>query len=202
VASWLTSAPRNFAHLCHRVDVGDLGGQERVGRGLDQFGGGEVGLHHRSAVSDDGRVAGVEECACLPGGHAEDQPVRVEGVLNSVPFPEELGVPRELGPAARRGVQLQELGQPLRRAYRNRGLAGHKAVPVQVRCQPGEGGVQKAEVGRRRIEHLRGADTQEMDICARRGGEVGAEAQPAAVQHPAEQLVQSRLIEGQRSTGQ
>ena len=38
----------HLAHLGHRVDERDLGGQERVGRDLDQLGGGEVGHHDRA----------------------------------------------------------------------------------------------------------------------------------------------------------
>ncbi len=49
-------AAGRLAHLGHRVDEADLGGQERVGRGLDQLRGGEVAAHHRHPVADRERV--------------------------------------------------------------------------------------------------------------------------------------------------
>ena len=45
-------AAGRLAHLGHGVDEADLGGQERVGRDLDQLGGGDVAADHRHPVAD------------------------------------------------------------------------------------------------------------------------------------------------------
>ena len=47
-----------LADFGHRVDVGDLGGQEGVRGDLDQFGGGQVGGDDRGACGDEEGVAG------------------------------------------------------------------------------------------------------------------------------------------------
>ena len=56
-----------LAQLGHRVDEGDLGGEEGVGRRLHHLGGGVVGDHLRGAALDDRRVDLVEQ---RPGGVA------------------------------------------------------------------------------------------------------------------------------------
>ena len=62
-----------LADFSHRVDVGDLGGQEGVRGDLDQLGRGEVRGYHRGTCGDDGGVAGGQLLACPVGGDAEDR---------------------------------------------------------------------------------------------------------------------------------
>ena len=82
--------------------------RKEFGGRLDQFGGGEVGDHHRSALGDDRRVAGGEPVPGPLGRHTEHQPVRVQGVLHRVPFAQELRVPRQLRQRARGRAGLDE----------------------------------------------------------------------------------------------
>jgi len=90
-----------FAHLGHRVDERDLGGQEGVRRDLHQLGGGEIGDDHRRAGVDDGGEGGAQLLLGPIGVHAEHEPVGVQRVLHGEAFAQELRVPRQLDVLAR-----------------------------------------------------------------------------------------------------
>jgi len=85
-----------LAHLGHRVDVRDLGGQERVRGDLHQLGRGEIRDQNRHSLIDhraeDPAQFGLGVLALDP----EDQAIRVQGVFDGEPLAQELGVPREL----------------------------------------------------------------------------------------------------------
>jgi hypothetical protein len=113
-------AAGDLAHLGHRVDEGDLGGQERVRGDLDQLRGGEVRDHHRRALAlarvDHRREGRPQLRLGLLRRDAEHQPVRAQRVLHGEALAQELRVPRQLQLAAARAGDL--LGQPLGRAGR------------------------------------------------------------------------------------
>ena len=123
-------AAGGLAHLRHRVDEADLGGQERVRRGLDQLRGGEV-------AADDGRRLGqrdgvhlLEDLQGAGALHPEHEPVRAKGVLDGEALAQELGVPGDLdrrhrpapGPAAAAGAEGP--CRPARSTCRPPGSAG------------------------------------------------------------------------------
>src|SRR5699024_10349980 len=117
-----------LAHLGDRVDEGDLGGQERVGGGLDQLGG--LVAHDqagRLALEHAGVDAVQHRHGPLGGGgarlvHAVDQPVRVQGVLYREPLAQELRVPQQV-----RAVDGREpLGEQAGGAGGNVRLADHE----------------------------------------------------------------------------
>ena len=61
--------------------------------------------------------------------HAEDEPVRVQRVLDGEALAQELGVPGQLDVLAGRGQPGQPLGEPLRGADRDGRLADDQAGP-------------------------------------------------------------------------
>ena len=177
-----------LAHLGHRVDERDLGGQERVRRGLDELGGGVVGDHdgraRRRAARRTPRPAARASALAGRPGDAVDQPVGVQRVLDRVALAQELGVPGE---------------RDLRRRARRRACrrAGRRCRPGRWTCRrrasPGAGAGQRAstggvDVGRSAANSpVRcGVPTQTKCTSRRRPrvGEVGGEAQPAGGQRP------------------
>ncbi len=91
--------PGGLTQLGHRVDEGDLGGQERVRGDLDQLRGRQVGDDLGRAVAErDGvhRVqllhGGIRRGAALDAVH---EPIGSEGVLDGVALAEELRVPQQ-----------------------------------------------------------------------------------------------------------
>ena len=84
-----------LAELGHRVDEGDLGGEEGVGRDLDQLGGGAVGDDHGRAGGERGGVdlAQHRRSASPSAPGSRRRAGRGQGVLDGVALAEELGVP-------------------------------------------------------------------------------------------------------------
>jgi hypothetical protein len=132
-----------LADLGHGVDEGDLGGQERVRRHLDQLG--------RLQVHDQQRAARLERppvdlaqprlgparsaASGAVRGDAEHDAVGRQAVLHGEALPQELGVPGQVdrGAGWRRGAQA---GQHLpRRPDRDGRLPDDQARPAQVRGQ-------------------------------------------------------------------
>ncbi len=187
-------AAGRLAHLGHRVDEADLGGQEGVGRGLDQLGGGEVADHRRRLLTQRDRVDLPQQAERGPVVGAEDQPVRTQGVLDRERLPQELGVPGQVDGVAGRGQLAVEAEQPGRGADRDGGLADDQGRPLQQRRQPPGDGLQLAQVGRT-VRALRCAQTQEVDVGPVGDvGEVGGEPQPARGGVPLQHRLQVELV--------
>src|SRR4029453_3744733 len=64
-----------LAHLGYRVDEGDLGGKEGIGRRFDQLGGGEVGDQEGYAGLQQRPVDLAEHLLCAPGCDPHDDTV-------------------------------------------------------------------------------------------------------------------------------
>ena len=113
-----------LAQLGHGVDERDLGGEEGVGRDLDQLGGGEVGDETRRALGDRRRVHLVEQrhrpVAVDAGRDAVDETVGVQRVVDRVALAQELGVPGQQGTGVGVG---QGRGEPFGGADRDGRLA-------------------------------------------------------------------------------
>ena len=164
-----TSAPVDLAHLGHRVDEGDLGGQEGVRGHLDQLGGREVGDHDRGAGVDQRRVdlaqhlLGAARSATPSTSRSGSQ-----GVLDGEALAQELRVPGQHGVGAGR----RELGQP--RASRAAVPTGTVDLPTtsvgRVRCGA-SGSIAPStwlQVGAEALGRLRRADADEVDVAERR----------------------------------
>jgi hypothetical protein len=121
------------ADVGHRVDERHLGGEERVGRALDQF--------RRHRVGHDQRYARIgERPVDLARGrlghrapHPGDDPVRAQRIGHRVPLAEELRVPRDLDRVDGGRGFAEVRGQPAGRARRDRGLADDECGTGQVR---------------------------------------------------------------------
>lgn len=87
-----------LADLGHRVDEGDLGGEEGVRGALGELGGGPVGDDRRRPRLDDlpERLPEQGLGPGVGGVEAQDEPVRTEGVLDGERLAEELRVPGDL----------------------------------------------------------------------------------------------------------
>ncbi len=162
--------PGDLADFGHGVDERDLGGEEGVGRDLDELGGrvvdddeGSPGLEYRSVDPAQRRLGRAIGC------HAEDEPVRAQGVVNREAFPQELGVPGELDPGRLGGQPVGETGSG---SGRDRGLAHDQRTGAKpARDQPADSGVDVAHVRRVRAGVLRCPDTDEVDVSP--GGSFG-----------------------------
>ncbi len=189
-----------LADLGHRVDEGDLGGQEGVGGGLHQLGGRVVGDQERHPGGDRLGVHLAQQFLGPPAAGADHDPVRAQGVLDGEALAQELRVPGELGTLADGGQRGQPLGQPARRADRDGGLADHQHRAGQMRGERVDRGVHVRHVGRELALALRGVDADEVHV-AELGGLLrgGGEPQPAGrtlvPRHMLEQqLGQARLV--------
>ena len=196
--------PGRVADLRDGVDEGDLGGQEGVGRDLDQLGGGQVGDQHRHAGVLERGVQLAQHLAAeaLALGavrvDADHDPVRAQRVLHGVALAQELGVPDQLGVGAGGGQLRDPAGQAGGGADRDRGLPDDVRRPVQVHRQPLDRPVDLGEVGAPAVAALRRADAEEVQVGV--GGGVGegvGEAQPAGRDVGGQQGVQAGLVEGQ-----
>ena len=159
-----------LADLGHGVDEGDLGGQERVGRGLDQLGGGVVGDQARGAGGQRAGVHGVEQGDVGLGGGPGDavhEPVGGHGVLDGEALAQELGVPGQAHPGAGGGAGLHRLAQPGGGADRDGGLAHDQRLGGQVRGQGRARGVDVGGVGGVLAAALGGAHAQEVHAARR-----------------------------------
>ena len=171
-------APGRLAHLGHRVDEADLGGQERVGRDLDQLRGGDVAPHHRRTVGDRDRVDLLQHLQRVGGVGAEHQPVRTQGVLHRVRLAQELRVPGHLDLIAGGRLGPQPLLQLHGRAHRHGRLAHDQAWLGEQRGERVDGRVQLGQVGR---PARPGRRTQRQEVHVGPVGDlgiVGGEAQP------------------------
>ncbi len=78
-----------LAHRRHRVDEGDLGGEEGVGGVLDRLGGGRIGDDHRSGDAEVQRLDSNRRGLVLG---SDDDAIRVEEVVDGRALAEELRV--------------------------------------------------------------------------------------------------------------
>jgi len=116
-----------LADLGHRIDERDLGSEERVRGDLYQLRRREICHDDRDALVDHRSERGPKRVLASLRGHAEDQPVRAQRVLDRETFAQELGIPDQLHvPAGRRDLGNVR-GDPLRSADRNGRLAGQHA---------------------------------------------------------------------------
>ena len=197
-----------LADLGHRVDEGDLGGQEGVRGHLDQLGGGEVGDHDRHLAVlghgevEDALVRGEEHRVRPRALHAEDQAVGAQHVLDGEALLQELRAPGDLDAEVGRGVLLDQLLDPLGRADRHGRLADDERLAGQMRHQRGDRRLHVAQVGAQAVAALRGADADEVHVAELgRLAVVGGEAQPPGGQVAAQHLVQAGLVDGHLAGG-
>ena len=188
-------APGGLADLCHRIDEGDLRGQERVGCRLGQLGGFQAGDDEGGAI---GKRAGVhlpEDPLGPAGGDARDDPVRRQGVGDRAALTQELRVPGKLGGRAR----LREFGgEPPGGAHRHGGLADDQARPVQQRGQRRHAGIHLGQVSVITAGLLRGAGADEMHVTEFGGLAIGGgEPDPPGTEPFAQELFQAGLVNGQ-----
>ncbi len=186
---------RRLAHLGHGVDEGDLGGQERVRRRLDQFGRLQVHHQQRDAALQRRGVDLAEQRLGPVGRDAQHDAVRSEAVLDRVSLAQELRVPGQVDPLSGRG-DGPDLAQHLpRRADRDGGLAHDQAGRPQMRGQRAGRRVDEAEV-RPAAGALRCPHAQEVDLAERSDlGERRGEAEPAGVQVLPQQRLQAGFEE-------
>jgi hypothetical protein len=102
--------PGRLAHFGHRVDEGDLGGQEGIRGRLGQLGRGQVGEQQRRACVRQLAVDIAQHCLGVSRAHAGHDPGRAQGVGHGVPLAQELRIPGEFGSRAGR----RQRGQPVR----------------------------------------------------------------------------------------
>jgi len=126
---------RRLADLGQHVHQRDPRGEHDVRGHLCQLGGRQVGAHDRHPLADLRCVDLTEDLVGLVALHAEDQPVRAQGVLDRVPLPEELRVPGDADPVPCWGVTAQPLPEDGCGADRNGGLAHDQRRTLQVRQQ-------------------------------------------------------------------
>ena len=188
-----------LAQLGHRVDERDLGGQERVGGGLDQLGRGVVGDDQRRRRRPTiARVDLVEQrrapsSPSSPVGQAVDQPVGVQGVLRR-------RSPRAGTPGSRPASRRAPSRRPARRAARRCRPArwtsrrpGRRAADVAAAPRPRR---RRSARSAAYSPRFCGVPTQTKWTCASGGvGDVGGERQPARRQRCGQQLVEARLVE-------
>ena len=188
----------HLADLGHRVDEGDLGGEERVRGDLDHLGGGRVGDQERDPRRQRLRIDLAERGLRAAGPDAGDDPVRPQGVGDGVAFPEELRVPGQFRARPGRCDDREPLAVGRRRAGRHRGLPDDEARPPQQRGQPGEARLELGEVRAGGPGALRGSHADEVHVAELRGGRVGGgETEPSGPQPFAQQRLQAGLVERQ-----
>ncbi len=184
-----------LAQLGHRVDERDLGGEEGVGRRLDQLGGGEVGDQEGRALGDRTGVDLAQQLLGALRRGADDEPVGAQGVLDREALAEELRVPGELDALAG-GSELDDaLLQPGGGADRHGGLADDEGRLGEVRGQAVDDRVDVAQVGGVLALALRGADAEEVHVGVGHVGVRRGEPQAAAVEALLQQRLEVRLVE-------
>ena len=186
-----------LAHLRHRVDEGDLGGQEGVGRDLDQLGGGEVGDDHRSA----GVPAPWRRPRAAAARRPSDRTPKTSRSGRSVsstakPSRRNSGFQASSTSLAGRRGSVQPVREPGGRADGDGGLADDERGPVQVRGEPVDDRVDVGQVGGVLALLLRGAHADEVHVAERRGlGVRRGEPQPARLHVLAQQRLEAGLEE-------
>jgi hypothetical protein len=191
--------PGDLGDLGHGVDEADLGGEERVGGDLDEFGRGVIGDDPRGAGVERGAVDGVELFDRLLVGDAVHEAVGCDGVLHREALAEELGVPRE--PCVRGGLG-EARGEACRGADRHGALADDEGALGEVRREPVERGVDVPHVGGVGTGRLRGAHGDEVDFGTRGIRQVGAEPQPARCGRRPQDLGKAGLEERRAPRGE
>jgi hypothetical protein len=194
--------PGRVAHLSHRVDERDLGGEEAVRRCLHQLGRGQVGDHLGHPARQRVGVHRAQHIEVLLVTDAEDEPIRVQRVLHRAALAQELRVPGEVDVVARGSAAAQHRGDLGGGAHRHRGLAHHQARSPQVRGQRGSSGVHRSKVGTQPVTTLRGADAEKVDVGGSGLGDVGAEPQPPVLDVLADQRFEVGLEERQPALGE
>ena len=137
-----------LAHLGHRVDERDLGGQEGVRGDLDQLGGREVGDHHRRAGLEHRRVTSRRRCSA-PRRDSTPKTIRSGRRVSSTAKPSRRNSGFQASSTPRRRADsAQPRRQPGRGADRHRRLADHERTGRR-RCgaSASNGGVDVAQVG-------------------------------------------------------
>ncbi len=153
-----------LAHLRHRIDERDLGGQEGVGRHLHQFGGDQITLDERHASGDLPLVDLPQRRHSAAVDGTDDDSVRGDRVAHGITLPEEFRVPDDVYTRTGRGEPGQPLGDGGRCSHRHGGLAGHHTRSGQVRCERVHCLPDMGEIGSLRTGPLGGADAEEVDI--------------------------------------
>jgi hypothetical protein len=156
--------PGGGAHVGHRVDEGDLGGQEGVRGHLDELRGVHVRHHQRHASVEVGGVDLPEHLLRPLRPDADEDPVRPHRVCDRSPLAEELRVPRQLGIAGNRRQAGEPVGHSGGCPHRHGGLPDHQTTLLQVGSQSIDGPLEVAEVGRRTIGTLRSPHAEEVDL--------------------------------------
>ena len=195
-------APGGLAHLGHRVDEADLGGQERVRRGLDQLGGGEVAADHGGRLGERDGVHLLEHLQGPGALHPEHEAVRAEGVLDGETLAQELGVPGDLDAVTGRRQGAQPLLELQGRADRDGRLADHQGRSGEQRRQAVDRRLQLAQIGGT-VGTGRSAQGQEVHVGP--VGDhpvVGGEAEPTGTGVPGQQRFQTDLEDGGAAGGQ
>ncbi len=195
-------AAGGLTHLRHRVDEADLGGEEGVGRGLDQLGRGQIAAHHGGGVAERQRIHLFQLGQGPRTLYAEHQPVRSQGVLDRETLAQELRIPRDLDAVTGRGQGADPFLEGGRRTHRDGRLADDQGRPIEQRTQGVDGAVQLGQV-RATARQTRGTDRQEMDVGPVGDlGVVGGEPQPAVGGVLGQQRLQPDLVDGGATRGQ
>ena len=183
-----------LAQVGHQVDEGDLGGEEGVGRLLDQLG-------RRDARHDDRAVEAplieVEQQRARPAGiGADDDPGRREEVANRRPLAEELRIAGDVELALPAGQAADRPVDPVGGAGGNGALLHDQLVAIQQRGDRAGNFLDLAEVGPS-IRPGRRPHAEEDDVGGgRRLLGSRREPEPAGLQVGGQQLLQTRLVEG------
>lgn len=155
----------SFADFGHRVDEGDLRGEEGVGCDFDQLCCGQIRDDDRGSIGKQG-VKDPSQLAFRPfGRNPEDEAVRMQRVLNGESFPQKLRIPGKLKLGPDRRNVLSQPCQPCRGTDRYGRLAHQQGFTRNPGGKLREGSLYVAEVGSGRFRCLRGADTDEVDIA-------------------------------------
>src|SRR5699024_4471500 len=187
---------RDLRHLGHGVDEGDLGGQEGVCRHLDQLGGLHVGDQEGHTLVDLALPQGTHDLLHPGRVGADDDAVRVQGVLDPKTFAEELRAPTEFGLFPDGGECGQTRGQGRGGADRDGGATHDHSGPGQVWGELLDGGVDIAQVGRTGVVALRGPDADQVQVGEFGGlGEGCGETQAAGLHVLGEYFVEAGLVE-------
>ena len=190
-----------LADLRHRVDEGDLGGEEGVGGHLGELGRGEVGVTTTAAGGDRSAWSSIVSRAASATrrvGQAEDDPRGRQGVLDRVALAQELRAPHQHGLPRARGEVRDPGGDPLGGADRDRRLADDQGRPLEQRRQALHRRVEVGDVRGELALALRGRDADEVDVAEVRDLlERRGEAQPPRLDVLAQHRLEARLVERQ-----
>ena len=189
--------------LGERIDEGNLRGQEGVGRHLHQFGGLEVGDDQRGVRGQGLGVNLAQDLHRFGVLRANDQAVRGHGVGHGKAFAQEFRVPGQHDPGIRVRFGLDQRLQAPRGSDGHRRLAHDEGFASNAPGQFADRRIDVAQVGAVAVGPLGCADPDEVDV--RPLGDqvvVGGESQPARCNVLAQQLGQTRFVEGQFAQGQ